>query len=310
MTATWPESRAGAQAYQAILERPDATLVAVDFDGTLAPIIDDPEQAYAHSGAVTALGRLAASVMAVVVITGRPVATAVRLGGFRQVSGLHGLIVLGQYGVERWDADTDTFVVPPEPAAIAAVSDELPGLLDELGLADVRIEHKGRAIGVHTRELDDSGTALLRLARPLSDLAERFGLQVEPGRSVLEIRAPGMDKGEALLGIVAETGARQVVFAGDDLGDVPAFRAVEQLRTEGIDGLLICSASHEVDVLAELSDLVLEGPDGIAAWLSSLAGVLEDRREAGQDGPPTAGRPVSSGGSEGAVAQQVRAEDS
>ena len=84
-----------------------------------------------------------------------------------------------------------------------------------------------------------------------------------------------MDKGTALRRLVAETGARQVIFAGDDLGDLPAFRAVEQLRSEGIEGLLICSASHEEDALAGLSDLVLDGPAGVAAWLAALAERLE-----------------------------------
>lgn len=275
MSPTRPESGSGNRAYEAILQRPKATLVAVDFDGTLAPITDDPEQAYADPDAVAALGRLGSLVARIVVITGRPARTAIQLGRFDQTPGLDRLIVLGQYGVERWDASTGEYVIPPAPPAIAAVADEIPGLLAELGLTGVRLENKGRAIGVHTRELRDPANAFRRLEGPLADLAERHGLHLEPGKSVLEIRALGMDKGEALRDIVVETGARQVIFAGDDLGDLPAFRAVEQLRTEGIDGLLICSASHEEDALAGLSDLVLDGPAGVAAWLTALAARLE-----------------------------------
>ncbi|GAA3616254.1 trehalose-phosphatase [Microlunatus ginsengisoli] len=283
MSPTRPQSGVGGQAYEAILVRPSETLVAVDFDGTLAPITDDPEQAYADPVAVAALGRLGALVGQVVVITGRPARTAVRLGGFDRVQGLDRLVVLGQYGVERWDAATGEYVLPPEPEAITTVREELPGLLADLGLDRVRIENKGRAIGVHTRELRDPA-ALRRLEGPIRDLAERHGLHVEPGKSVLEIRAPGIDKGDALRRIVVEVGARQVVFAGDDLGDLPAFRAVEQLRTEGVDGLLICSASHEEDALTEISDLVLDGPAGVAEWLSALAARLERDRPA-SDGP-------------------------
>lgn len=275
MSSTRPAPGAGLQAYQAILERPEATLLGVDFDGTLAPITANPEEAYAQPEAVRALGRLGARVGAVVVITGRPAPTAVRLGGFRQVPGLDRLIVLGQYGVERWDARTDQFVLPPEPEAVAAAAEELPGLLAELGLSGVRIEHKGRAIGVHTRELGDSSGAFARLEGPLRELAGRHGLHLEPGKSVLEIRAPGIDKGDALRAVVAETGARQVIFAGDDLGDLPAFRAVEELRIEGIEGLLICSASHEEDALTAMSDLVLDGPEGVAAWLTAMAEELD-----------------------------------
>ncbi len=281
MSPTRPESGVGNRAYEAILHRPEATLVAVDFDGTLAPITDDPEQAYADPQAVAALARLGGLVSRIVVITGRPARTAIQLGGFDRIPGLDRLVVLGQYGVERWDASTGEYVIPPAPPAIAAVADEVPDLLARLGLAGVRLENKGRAIGVHTRELRNSADAFRRLAGPLADLAERHGLHLEPGKSVLEIRAPGMDKGAALRDIVVETGARQVIFAGDDLGDLPAFRAVEQLRAEGIEGLLICSASHEEDALAGLSDLVLDGPAGVASWLTALAARLEESANVG-----------------------------
>lgn len=274
MSPTRPQSGVGNQAFEAILDRPADTLVAVDFDGTLAPITDDPDQAYADPAAVAALGRLGPLVGRIVVITGRPARTAVRLGRFAEAPGLGGLVVLGQYGIERWDAGTDEYQLPPEPEGMRAVRDELPGLLGRLGLKRARVENKGRAIGVHTRELRDP-EAYRRLRGPLGELARRHGLHVEPGKSVLEIRAPGFDKGDALRVIVAETGARQVVFAGDDLGDLPAFRAVERMRTEGIEGLLICSASHEEQALAEISDLVLDGPAGVAEWFGALATRLE-----------------------------------
>ena len=81
------------------------------------------------------------------------------------------MTVLGQYGVERWDADGDRFDLPPTPEGITHVQQELPGLLAELGLEGVRIEDKGRAIGVHTRELADPGAAFDQLGEPLRELA-------------------------------------------------------------------------------------------------------------------------------------------
>jgi trehalose 6-phosphate phosphatase len=181
MSLPKPRTTAGVRALQAIIRSPDDTLVGLDFDGTLAPIVDDPEQAYADHAAVAALGRLAARVRAVVVITGRPVRTAVRLGGFDSVPGLGALVVLGQYGVERWSADGNDYVLPPEPAEIVAVADQLPGLLAELGLGEARIEHKGRAIAVHTRTLPDPDSAFARLGEPIRALAGSHGLRVEPG---------------------------------------------------------------------------------------------------------------------------------
>jgi trehalose 6-phosphate phosphatase len=263
---------------QAVLEHPDETLVGIDFDGTLAPIVADPEQAHADPRAVAALGRLGSLLGTVAIITGRPARTAVRLGGFRGVVGLGHLVVLGQYGVERWDAATDEFVIPPDPGQVAALEQEIPPLLDRLGQGAAHVEHKGRAVVVHTRQLPDPDASFTTLSGPLNDLAERHEMVVEPGKNVLEIRSPGVDKGVALRDIVAQTDARQVVFIGDDLGDLPAYRVVEELRREGRGGLLVCSASHEEDALSALADVVVEGPHGVATWLEELADALEARR--------------------------------
>jgi trehalose 6-phosphate phosphatase len=264
-------SASGAVALEAILRAPSETLIATDFDGTLAPIVEDPAQAYADPNAVAALGRLGEHVGAVVVITGRPVRAAVQLGRFRGVAGLQLMTILGQYGVERWNAADDEYLLPPDPPQISAVAEELPKILDSLGMSEARIEDKGRAIAIHTRSLPDPKGALARLEEPLGDLAARHGLMLAPGKNVWEIRTPDMDKGAALRAIVEETGARQVIFAGDDLGDLPAFRAVRELATAEVAGLLVCSASTEEDALTELSDVIVDGPPGLAAWLNELA---------------------------------------
>jgi trehalose 6-phosphate phosphatase len=271
MSLPEPLTPAGAEALEAILRSPAETLIATDFDGTLAPIVDDPEQAYADPNAVAALGRLGEYMGAVVVLTGRPARAAVRLGRFRDVAGLQSMIILGQYGVERWNAADDEYLLPPEPAQISAVAAELPQVLESLGLSEARIEDKGRAIAVHTRSLPDPTGALAKLADPLADLAVHSGLVLSPGKNVWEIRSAGMDKGAALHAIVEETGARQVIFAGDDLGDLPAFQAVRDLATAGVPGLLVCSASTEEDALSDLSDVIVDGPSGLAVWLIELA---------------------------------------
>jgi trehalose 6-phosphate phosphatase len=279
MSLPQPPTATGAAALEAILRSPAETLIASDFDGTLAPIVEDPEQAYADPNAIAALGRLGERVGTIVVITGRPVRTAVQLGRFREVAGLRSMIVLGQYGVERWEAAKDEYLVPPNPTEISAVANELPTILDSLGLGQARIEDKGRAIAVHTRSLPDPKGALATLADPLADLADRHRLMLTPGKNVWEIRVRGIDKGATLRAVVAETAARQLIFAGDDLGDLPAFHAVRKLATEGVAGLLVCSASTEEDALTELSDVIVHGPGGLAAWLNELADRMDaDRR--------------------------------
>ncbi|QFZ75670.1 trehalose-phosphatase [Streptomyces fagopyri] len=275
-TVPTPATTAGAEGLQAILARPARTVIALDFDGTLAPIVPDPEQARAHPAAVPALAALAPKVASVAVVTGRPAGVAVRHGGFAGVPGLDHLVVLGHYGAERWDARTGTVSAPAPHPGVASVRAELPGFLDRIGVwQGTWIEEKGRALAVHTRRATDPQAAFESLREPLADLATRHGLIVEPGRMVLELRPPGMDKGVALLEYVREVGAEAVLYAGDDLGDLPAFAAVDKLRSDGVPGLLVCSGSPEVTELAERADLVVDGPAGVVHLLRSLAGLMD-----------------------------------
>jgi trehalose 6-phosphate phosphatase len=270
-----PVTPAGRDALEAILTRPTRTVVALDFDGTLAPIVPDPDRARAHPDAVPALAALAPKVASVAVVTGRPAGVAVRHGGFAGVPGLEHLVVLGHYGAERWDAVSGTVTAPAPHPGVAAVRAELPGFLDRIGAwLGTWIEEKGRAVAVHTRRAEDPQAAFEALREPLAELAGRHGLIVEPGRMVLELRPPGMDKGVALMEYIREIGAEAVLYAGDDLGDLPAFAAVDKLRSDGVPGLLVCSGSSEVGELAERADLVVDGPSGVVHLLAALAARL------------------------------------
>lgn len=259
-------------ARDAVLADPEGTLLALDFDGTLAHIVEDPALAFAHEHSVAALARIGSRLGHIAIITGRPVRQALELGGFAGLVGLEGLVIFGQYGRERWDAATGHMVSPPPDAEIVAVESLLPQWLIDHDAEAVRIEDKGLAIALHTRGL--GADVFARLLPALTTLAAEHGLDVEPGRQVVELRTAVIDKGEVLRSYVAEVGARHVIFAGDDLGDVPAFEAVGELRATGITGLLICSASAEQDALVALSDLVLDGPDAVAIWLEELADEL------------------------------------
>ncbi|MEV4948292.1 trehalose-phosphatase [Streptomyces sp. NPDC053755] len=267
-----PTTSAGRDGLAALLARPEQAVVALDFDGTLAEIVPDPEQARAHPGAVAALAALAPRIASIAVVTGRPAGVAVRYGGFAGVPGLEHLVVLGHYGAERWDAVTGTVQAAAPHPGVAAVRAELPGFLERVGAwPGTWIEEKGRAVAVHTRRATDPQGAFEALRVPLADLAAHHGLVLEPGRMVLELRPPGMDKGVALAEYVKEVGAGSVLYAGDDLGDLPAFAAVEKLRSNGTPGLLVCSGSAEVTELSERADLSVPGPAAVVAFLTDLA---------------------------------------
>lgn len=266
--ALLPGTPAGRAGLAGLLAAPDHALIGLDFDGTLSPIVADPAAARAQPDAVAALRALAPLVGTLAVITGRPAGWVVTDGG---LGGVPGLTVLGHYGFERWaNGELTPRATPP---GVVAARERLPGVLAAAGAPDgVWTEDKGHAVAVHTRRTAQPGQTLEQLRPALAELAAETGLRAEPGRLVLELRPPGMDKGAALKDLVNERNSQAVLFGGDDLGDIPAFQAVGELREQGIPGLTVCSGSAEVSELAERSDLVVDGPAGVVALLSWLAG--------------------------------------
>ncbi|SDB86332.1 trehalose 6-phosphate phosphatase [Raineyella antarctica] len=259
-----------------VLGDPARTILGLDFDGTLSPIVADPDRAYVHPDSVAALRRIAPHLLQVAIITGRPALKAVELGGLDAGEGLGHLVVLGQYGIERWDASTGEVVSPPLPEAIIEVKQALPALLAAAGHPEAWIEDKGRAVAVHTRRLADPAGALADLEGPVAELAATHGLHLEPGKNVLEVRAGGFDKGDAVRDLVERLDPATFVYAGDDLGDIAAYDAVEALRGQGRTGVLVFPAAPGEDSpLAARADVVLEGTDGMAEWLTGLADALE-----------------------------------
>lgn len=266
----------GQQRYDDLVAGAARTVVGLDFDGVLAPIVDDPARATIHPEGPATLVELAGRVRGVAVITGRPARQAITLGHLDEVGRelaeqdreLH---LLGQYGNERWSSRDRRVISPRPPKGLGRFMAELPHLLRAQAAGDAFVEEKGLAVAVHTRRLGEPRAAFDRLLPALEDAARRHDLGIEPGRLVIEVRAPGMDKGQALRTIHHELAGDGVIFAGDDLGDVEAFRAVAALREEGHPGLLVCSGSEEQQALVELSDLVVDGPAGVLALLRRFA---------------------------------------
>lgn len=240
---------------------PDA-VIALDYDGTLAPIVDRPAEAVPAPGALEVLVALAPRVRALALVTGRPADVVVELAGLVDVPGL---VVLGQYGAQLWSAAGLT--TPPPLPGVAVARAALPELL---ATEQAELEDKGISLVVHTRRCADPAGALTRLAAPVRRIALDAGLEAHAGRFVLELRPPGFDKRRALLS-VCDPLPGAVLFAGDDLGDLPAFDAVEQLRAAGAVGVTVCSGSDEGPAaLRERADLVVDGPAGVVELLRSL----------------------------------------
>ncbi|WP_232680585.1 trehalose-phosphatase [Nocardioides sp. R-C-SC26] len=288
LASTWLADRVEMASVE-VRERLDAlaavaekVIVGLDFDGTLAPIVEDPTQAHIHPDAPQVLIELAQRVLAVAVITGRPARQALALGGLEEVGDAFAAVgkdlhVFGQYGNERWSSTQRRVVGARPPHGLASFERELPRLLRRLDAADAYVEDKQLAVAVHTRRMDDPAGAFARLLPELRELASRHGLVVEPGRSVIEVRSGGVHKGQAVRTLAEELGGGGFLFAGDDLGDLEAFDAVSELADQGLPTLLVCSSSGEENALVARADVVVDGPAGVLELLAELGRSISRR---------------------------------
>jgi trehalose 6-phosphate phosphatase len=257
----------------ALLADPRSALLAVDFDGTLAPIVARPEDARPVEGARDVLAALASRLGAVAIVSGRGAEEIVRLAGIADVAGIR---VAGHYGLQVW---RDGALTSPEPVAGIALARARLGTVLEGADSGVRIEDKQHSLAIHTRGASHPDDELAALEPALEDLADACGLEAVLGRYVIELRPRGTDKGSALRALVAQVAPSVVVFVGDDLGDLPAYDAVEALRADdAIAGLTVASVdpadSDAPPQVAERADMVLEGPTAVVAWLNGIVGML------------------------------------
>jgi trehalose 6-phosphate phosphatase len=241
---------------------PSSVLLALDFDGTLSPIVDDPERARAVPAAIEALVDLADRGARIAIVTGRDAATVVELGGLERI---RGVLVSGLHGAETWHEGQ--FRTRNEPAGISALREALPPLLE-------RVDP-----GVW---LEDKRLSLEMLRKPVTALAAEHDLDVVGGKFVLEIRIPGLSKADAVSSLLNEH-TRAALFCGDDLGDLPAFEAIRSWAADsGHTGITI--AVGEVPQVSTAADLQLDSPEELAELLSDLAD-QDNRRDPPLRGP-------------------------
>jgi trehalose 6-phosphate phosphatase len=248
-----------------LAERAAEVAICLDFDGTIAPIVEDPAAARPLAGVVDLLGPLADRYAAVALVSGRP---ATYLASHAAAPGVR---YLGMYGLEEivsGRVQVDQRLEAARPAVEAARRDLSAD--PAVTASGAYLEDKRYAVAVHTRRVADPA----RWAGPIDQAAARVaaanGLEVVPGRLVWELRPQvRSDKGDAVRQVAAESGARHLLVAGDDLGDLPAFAVAETLG----GGLRVAVRSDEAPAeLLDAADLVVDGPEGARELLEHLLG--------------------------------------
>lgn len=242
-----------------IADRLAGALIALDFDGTLAPLVRDPQNSRPVPGVVDTLAALATAGARVAIVTGRDALTVLELGALHDIGGLR---VSGLHGAETWSRTG--LQTRDEPAGLAALREELPARLPD----GVWIEDKRLSLVLHARRAPEPDQALAALADWLPALAAEHGLEVHPGKLVAEIRIPGLSKATAVEQLLG-TDTTAALYAGDDLGDLPAVEAITGWRARtGRPALTV--AVGALSELRAVTDHAVPGPAELAQLLSRL----------------------------------------
>ncbi|HET6212544.1 MAG TPA: trehalose-phosphatase, partial [Micromonosporaceae bacterium] len=198
------------------LSRAPQLLVACDYDGTLAPIVEDPENAAPLPEAIAALRALAALPQTTVaVISGRALRDLAMLSRLPSEVNL-----VGSHGSE-FDVGFVRTLAPELQELRSRLFDELADLVR--GKAGVRLESKPASVAVHTRGADRAVTAEV-VAAVLAGPAAWEGVHVTAGKEVVELSVVGTHKGYAVDQLRLQASANAVLYLGDDVTDENAFK--------------------------------------------------------------------------------------
>ncbi len=253
MTVRLDDALAGALRELALRRR---ILVALDFDGTLAPEVDDPERARALPEARDAVLRLRELPgTRVALVSGRALAS------LESVSGLpDDVLLVGSHGIElRLDhPDDDAPLDAAERERVEVLHEVLGEVADSID--DVWLEQKPAGFALHTRLATEHASRVAHLVAISEARAELDDLTVRHGKNVLEFSVRSTTKGEAIEHLRRYTKADAVLYAGDDVTDEDAFEALDAHDLGLKSGPGRTAASFRVP-----------GPPEVAAVLTALA---------------------------------------
>ncbi|CAN5537492.1 trehalose-phosphatase [soil metagenome] len=234
-------------------------MLLFDFDGTLSPIVESPADARPVAGAVGLLEQLADRYRTVGAVSGRPVGfLASQLPSSLVLSGLYGLESMvdgtaeARTGVEHWRPIVADAVARAQAADVEGVV----------------VEPKGFSVTIHFRTNPRSAAAVTRLA---AEIAAATGLEARPAKMSIELHPP-VESDKGLVVRELTDGARSVLYVGDDLGDLPAFAALADLRAEGLATVAVAVETPELpDEVRGAVDALVDGPTGVVELLRLLA---------------------------------------
>ncbi len=239
-----------------------------DIDGTLAPIVPNPEDARISPRARDAIRQLIGQGVRIAFITGRTLDKARSMVDIPEAyfAANHGLHI-------ATDGDNWT---PEEVRPYVEWARQVIHDASRRNLSGVTVEDKGPVVAFHYRRAnsEEDARAAIRAAVAASEAAAHF--RVQDGRKVIELRPPlAIDKGTAVATLIRRIGAKSVLAIGDDTTDLDMFRGVRELSEAGLAGASVAVWSDEVEpLILETTDYFVRGVEGVEWLLEELAKAL------------------------------------
>ena len=248
---------------------PSRTAILLDIDGTLAPIVEHAAEARVPEPTRQLLIKVAKRYAVVACVTGRQASEA------RAMVSIGSISYLGSHGAELLRAGWTESVLDPSVEPWARRIHEFGREADtsDLRRRRVRIEDKGAIVAFHWRGAPDEEAARTAVDA-LAARAEAAGLNTHWGRKVLEVRPPvRFDKGAGIAAFLEGVEVDTVMYVGDDVTDVDAFRGLTRLVEEGrIERAIRVGVNSEEAPAAVTgeADVLVDGTAGVAELLAAL----------------------------------------
>ena len=248
---------------------PSRSAVLLDVDGTLAPIVEQPDDAHMPETTRRPLIEVAKRYGVVACVSGR------RASDARRIVSLGSIAYLGSHGSEILRPGT---IAPELDRELQAWTRRVQNFArdaftEDLRRLRIRLEDKEAIAGLHWRGVpdeEDAQAAIEEVARE----AEKAGFTTHWGRKVLEIRPPvRIDKGAGIVGLLRDIELSAAVYVGDDMTDVDAFRGLTELRDMGRIGTILrvgVRSEEGPSTLEEEADFMVDGTAGVRSLLQAL----------------------------------------
>ncbi|MEW6579518.1 MAG: trehalose-phosphatase [Chloroflexota bacterium] len=239
--------------------------IVTDMDGTISPIVAEPDAAQVTPRNRALLAALAGQLPLVAVISGRAV------DDVRARVGVPGLVYVGNHGLEWWSGDQ--IEVPPDLQAYRPSLEAARRAVDSARLPGMVLEDKGATLSVHYRQTTDPDAVAAAFAPVIQRIASAHELRLFQGRMVFELRPPlDIDKGSAFARLVTRYQLDAAAYLGDDTTDADALQMARRLRQDGTCyalGLGVLGAETPA-IVRDQADLSLSGVDDAEAFFAWL----------------------------------------